>query len=52
MITFTLNGKPATIDGEPEMPLLWAIRESAGLTGTNFGCGIGELRYRRSGHVI
>src|SRR5882757_5056841 len=42
MIAFTLNGKPAAIEAEPEMPLLWAIRESAGLTGTKFGCGIGE----------
>jgi isoquinoline 1-oxidoreductase alpha subunit len=42
MINFSLNGKPISIDGEPEMPLLWAIRESAGLTGTKFGCGIGE----------
>jgi isoquinoline 1-oxidoreductase alpha subunit len=52
MINYTLNDKAAAIDGEPEMPLLWAIRESASLTGTKFGCGIGELRYRRSGHVI
>jgi len=42
MIRFTLNGKPAAIDAEPDMPLLWAIRESAGLTGTKFGCGVGQ----------
>jgi isoquinoline 1-oxidoreductase alpha subunit len=42
MTAFTLNGKPFSTDGDPEMPLLWAIRESAGLTGTKFGCGVGE----------
>lgn len=42
MIQFTLNGKPAVIDADPEMPLLWAIRESASLTGTKFGCGAGQ----------
>jgi isoquinoline 1-oxidoreductase alpha subunit len=41
MIEFTLNGAPARLDVPPEMPLLWAIREQAGLTGTKFGCGIG-----------
>jgi len=38
--TFLLNEKTTTLDGEPDMPLLWAIRERAGLTGTKFGCGI------------
>ncbi|HME37496.1 MAG TPA: (2Fe-2S)-binding protein [Steroidobacteraceae bacterium] len=38
--TFTLNGKPATLDADPNMPLLWAIREVAGLHGTKFGCGM------------
>lgn len=41
MIEFTLNGEPTSLDVPPEMPLLWAIRENAGLTGTKFGCGIG-----------
>jgi isoquinoline 1-oxidoreductase alpha subunit len=39
-ITLTVNGKPHTLDVEPEMPLLWALREVVGLTGTKFGCGI------------
>lgn len=39
-ITVTVNGKPLTLDVEPEMPLLWALRETLGLTGTKFGCGI------------
>lgn len=38
--TFVLNGKPATLDADPQMPLLWAIREAAGLHGTKFGCGM------------
>jgi isoquinoline 1-oxidoreductase alpha subunit len=42
MVAFTLNGKHTAVDADPEMPLLWAIREVAGLTGTKFGCGIGE----------
>ena len=39
-VNLTLNGKPTTFDADPQMPLLWAIRERAGLTGTKFGCGI------------
>jgi isoquinoline 1-oxidoreductase subunit alpha len=37
-----VNGKPHEIDVEPEMPLLWAIREVIGLTGTKYGCGIAQ----------
>ncbi len=40
-IALTVNGKPATIDADPNMPLLWALREDLALTGTKFGCGIG-----------
>ena len=41
MATFvlTVNGKTRQIDAPPDMPLLWAIREQIGLTGTMFGCG-------------
>ncbi len=38
--TFTLNGSPTTLDADPTMPLLWAVREVAGLPGTKFGCGM------------
>lgn len=38
--TFVLNGGATTLDADPAMPLLWAIREVAGLVGTKFGCGI------------
>ncbi|MEL7139255.1 MAG: (2Fe-2S)-binding protein [Pseudomonadota bacterium] len=40
-ITFTLNGEERTVDAPAEMPLLWAVRDLAGLTGTKYGCGIG-----------
>jgi isoquinoline 1-oxidoreductase subunit alpha len=36
-----LNGRPITLDVDPETPLLWAIRETAGLTGTKYSCGMG-----------
>lgn len=39
-ITMTVNGREHVLDVEPEMPLLWALREALGLTGTKFGCGI------------
>lgn len=42
MITIKLNGKPHALDAEPDMPLLWAIRDLIGLTGTKFGCGIAQ----------
>jgi isoquinoline 1-oxidoreductase subunit alpha len=38
-IDFVLNDRPVSLDVEPDMPLLWAVRESAGLHGTKFGCG-------------
>jgi isoquinoline 1-oxidoreductase subunit alpha len=38
--SFVLNGKSVTLDADPTMPLLWAIREVAGLSGTKFGCGM------------
>ena len=36
----TVNGKPIDIDADPEMPLLWALRDMAGILGPKFGCGI------------
>ncbi|WP_417673769.1 (2Fe-2S)-binding protein [Pseudodonghicola sp.] len=41
MIEFTLNGRPVSLDVEPDTPLLWVIRDELGYTGTKFGCGIG-----------
>ena len=42
MVAFTLNGEAHTLDVDPEMPLLWAIRDIIGLTGTKFGCGLAQ----------
>lgn len=41
MTQFTLNGAPARFDAPGEMPLLWVIRDMAGLHGTKYGCGAG-----------
>jgi len=37
--SLTVNGKPSTVDVNPDMPLLWVLRDTLGLTGTKFGCG-------------
>ena len=42
MVALTINGESKTVDAPADMPLLWAIRESVGLTGTKFGCGIAQ----------
>jgi isoquinoline 1-oxidoreductase subunit alpha len=38
-LTLTLNGAPVSFDADPQMPLLWALRDVIGLKGTKFGCG-------------
>jgi len=40
-ITFTVNGEKHSLDIDPDTPLLWVVRETIGLTGSKFGCGIG-----------
>ena len=42
MLNLNVNGTTHRVDVEPEMPLLWVIREQLGLTGTKFGCGIAQ----------
>ncbi len=42
MVAFTLNGEARSLDVDPDMPLLWAIRDVIGLTGTKFGCGLAQ----------
>jgi len=42
MVTLKVNGKTHSLDIEGEMPLLWALRDEIGLTGTKFGCGIAQ----------
>jgi isoquinoline 1-oxidoreductase subunit alpha len=54
-ITFILNGRDHTIDVDPQMPLLWAIRDIIGLTGTKFGCGMalcGACTVHQDGNAI
>ena len=41
MIQLKVNGAEQSFDGEPEMPLLWYLRDVLGLTGSKFGCGVG-----------
>jgi isoquinoline 1-oxidoreductase subunit alpha len=42
MVRLTINGKTTEVDVDPNTPLLWAIREQVGLTGTKYGCGIAQ----------
>ena len=44
MIRFTLNGSQYEFAGADDTPLLWVLRDSAGLTGTKYGCGTGQCR--------
>ncbi len=41
-ITLTVNDKPSQIDVDPNMPLVWVLRDVLGLTGTKYSCGIGQ----------
>ena len=50
-----INGKPVTVDAEPEMPLLWVLRDLLGMTGTKFGCGVaacGACTVRIDGQAV
>ena len=54
-ITLTVNGSPRSFDGDPEMPLLWYLRDELGLTGTKYGCGAGlcgSCTVHRNGQAI
>ena len=42
MVRLNINGKTHDVDVDPNTPLLWAIREQVGLTGTKYGCGIAQ----------
>ena len=55
MIKLTVNGIERTFDGDPEMPVLWYLRDILGLTGIKFGCGValcGCCTVRRNGEAI
>lgn len=42
MIRLRINNREHAFDGDPEMPLLWYLRDEIGMTGTKFGCGVGQ----------
>ena len=55
MIRFKLNETERTYDGDPEMPLLWYLRDIAGFTGTKFGCGMslcGACTVHQNGEAV
>ena len=42
MVALSINGKSYEVDVEPDTPLLWVLRDTIGLTGTKYGCGIAQ----------
>ena len=42
MVRLTVNGRSVEVNAHPDTPLLWALREQIGLTGTKYGCGVGQ----------
>ena len=42
MVALSVNGQSHEVDVEPDTPLLWVLRDTIGLTGTKYGCGIGQ----------
>ena len=42
MTKLKVNGRDTTVDANPDTPLLWVLRETLGLTGTKFGCGMAQ----------
>src|SRR5205085_3216913 len=55
VILLRVNGKEQELDLDPEMPLLWALRDVLGLTGTKYGCGqaqCGACTVHLNGHVV
>ena len=55
MIQLNINGKPYTVDVEPDTPLLWVLRDSLGMTGTKYGCGVarcGACTVHLNGQVV
>jgi isoquinoline 1-oxidoreductase alpha subunit len=55
MVTLSVNGVDHTYDGDPNMPLLWYLRDVLGLTGTKFGCGValcGACTVHKNGEAI
>ncbi len=42
MVSLTINGRPYSVDADPDTPLLFVLRDTLGLTGTKYGCGIAQ----------
>ncbi len=42
MLTLNINGKDTAVDADPSTPILWALRDTLGMTGTKFGCGMAQ----------
>jgi len=51
-ITLTINGRSHQVDLPAEVPLLWALRDGLGMTGTKFGCGAGLCRKQGSATMM
>jgi isoquinoline 1-oxidoreductase alpha subunit len=54
-VELQINGKAVNADAEPEMPLLWVLRDVLGMTGTKFGCGVaacGACTVRVDGQAV
>jgi isoquinoline 1-oxidoreductase subunit alpha len=54
-VELQINGKAVSVEAEPEMPLLWALRDVLGMTGTKFGCGVaacGACTVRVDGQAV
>jgi aerobic-type carbon monoxide dehydrogenase small subunit (CoxS/CutS family) len=52
MIYFKINGKDASIEAQPDTPLLWVLRDHLQLTGTKYGCGMAQCGYCQSGQIM
>jgi isoquinoline 1-oxidoreductase alpha subunit len=54
-VDLNINGQPQAVDAEPDMPLLWVLRDLLGMTGTKFGCGVaacGACTVRVDGQAV
>ena len=52
MASLSINGQTHNVEVEPDTPLLWVLRDSLGMTGTKFGCGIAQCGYCQAGMIM
>ncbi len=52
ILTLNLNGKDTAVDADSSTPILWALGDTLGLTGTKFGCGAAQCGYCQSGQIM